>query len=1009
MFKQSMVLLALLVLSCAIADVGWSQSGLVGAWSFDEGTGTVAADGSGNGNDGEIVDATWVEGQLGSALAFEGAGYVDIPAAACASIDTQLTIAFWTYIDFLGDQWPFTFGAFTEPANNEARAFSGHLPWANGILYFDTGGSATSGYDRIEKPVPESDYADMWVHWAFVKDADLGVQSIYRNGVLWHSGAGANRPLGGADVTKFTIACKPSIENFYQGMIDDVQLYNIPLAEEQILAAMQGISLELAGSPSPEDGVVDVLRDAVLTWTPGEFAASHDVYLGTVFDDVANASVDEPLGVWVSQQGGTAYDPEGLLEFGQTYYWRVDEVNAAPDSTVFKGDVWRFTAEPFALPIETVTAAASSANDNMGPENTINGIGLNELDQHSTEGTEMWLSGVGDPNPSIQFAFDQAYKLHDMWVWNSNQLIEAFIGIGAKDVVIEHSMDGIEWVTLDAVPEFAQAPGSPMYMANTITDFGGVLAQYIQITVNAGWGMLPQYGLSAVRFYYIPTLAREPQPADGGMTNSADVTLNWRAGREAASHQVYLGTDADNLVLLGTTDRASYDAGDLDYNSTYYWQIVEVNAAETPASYAGPIWRFATPPFATVDNFDQYDDNCNRIFFAWEDGLGHGGGEDIEDCDVPASNGNGGGSIVGNDMAPFAERTIVAGGSQSLPFNYDNAFGQSEAALTLDAQDWTASGIQSLSLQFYGAEGNSGQLYVKINNTKVAYADDAANIARAEWQAWIIDLSAVGGNLENVTSLTIGVDGASAAGMLYIDEISLYPMAAEYLTPVDPGTANLAGAWSFDEGAGEVVADGSGNGNNGSLNGVGWIPGQMGSALGFDGLSSYVDIPAAAWNTIEQQATVSVWLYVDSSIAQNPVTFAAYQDPTVNNSRVFSTHVLWGNTLYLDTGGDAGGYDRINKAASAGDYADAWIHWAFTKNAEGGEQKIYRNGVLWHSGTGMTRSMTGVTAFTLGSRTDHTAEFWNGSMDEFRLYNKELSVEEILWLAGITSPVVKPF
>jgi hypothetical protein len=183
----------------------------------------------------------------------------------------------------------------------------------------------------------------------------------------------------------------------------------------------------------------------------------------------------------------------------------------------------------------------------------------------------------------------------------------------------------------------------------------------------------------------------------------------------------------------------------------------------------------------------------------------------------------------------------------------------------------------------------------------------------------------------------------------------------------------------------------------------------MGSALAFDGMSSYVDIPAAAWNTIEQQATVSVWLYVDSSITQNPVTFAAYQDPGNGQTRVFSTHVLWGGTLYLDTGGDTANYDRINKAATAADYADAWIHWAFTKNAETGEQKIYRNGVLWHSGTGLTRTMTGVTVFTLGANAARTAEFWNGQMDDFRLYNTELSQEEILWLAGRTSPVVKPF
>jgi len=159
---------------------------------------------------------------------------------------------------------------------------------------------------------------------------------------------------------------------------------------------------------------------------------------------------------------------------------------------VYKGEVWSFTAEPLAIPVEAITATASSSNaDNMGPENTINGVGLDELDQHSTEPTDMWLSGVGDANPSIQYEFDKAYKLNEMLVWNSNQVIESFVGIGAKDVVIEHSLDGVEWTILEGATQFAQAPGAAGYTANTAVDFGGALVQYVRITINAGWGMLP--------------------------------------------------------------------------------------------------------------------------------------------------------------------------------------------------------------------------------------------------------------------------------------------------------------------------------------------------------------------------------------------------------------------------------------------------------------------------------------------------------------------------------------
>ena len=262
-------------------------------------------------------------------------------------------------------------------------------------------------------------------------------------------------------------------------------------------------------------------------------------------------------------------------------------------------------------------------------------------------------------------------------------------------------------------------------------------------------------------------------------------------------------------------------------------------------------------------------------------------------------------------------------------------------------------------------------------------------------------------DVQAVTTLQIGVEGAGASGMILIDDIKLYAEAGEIITPTAPSNDTLVGVWSFDEGSGTVASDSSGNGYHGTIQNGAWEAGAMGSALVFDGLSSQVALPPAAWSTIDQQVTVSVWLYVDSSVSQNPVTFAAYQDPADGNTRVISTHVLWGGTLYLDTGGDGTGYDRINKAASPADYADAWIHWAFVKNADTGEQKIYRNGMPWLSGSDKVKPMTGVTAFTLGAN-DDTA-FWNGSMDEFHLYNKALTQAEILWLANVTSPMDKPF
>jgi hypothetical protein len=759
------LVLGLVLTSGAAADNG----NLVGCWMFDEGSGNMAYDSSGARNHGTINGATWVEeGKINSALLFDRGNVVEVPHSESLSITTEITVMAWSNCtDISENPTVVGKGSAAPTVHFELSLQGGGAFWQ--FKYTD------AWVECVMSPGPT---LGEWHHIAGTFAGETGSFKFYLDGELGAELESTRDGLPEND-SPLTIGKRINPEGrFMKGMIDDVRIYNQALTDVEIQEALIGIPPIPPGpasDPSPANEARDVLRDAViLNWSPGEFVHKHNVYFGTVFDDVNSANTANSLDVLVSQgQDANAYDA-GNLDFGQSYYWRVDEVNGAPDNTVFKGDVWSFIVEPYAIPVETITATASSSSaDNMGPENTINGIGLDELDQHSTEATDMWLSGMGDPTPSIQYEFDKAYKLNELLVWNSNQVIEAFLGLGAKDVVIETSLDGVAWTMLEDATQFAQASGAADYTPNTVVDFGAALGQYVKITINGGHGMLPQFGLSEVRFNYIPTFPRQPQPAHGDITEAADVLLSWRAGREAASHQVYLGTDAENLQQVDATVENSFAASALDYDTSYYWQIVEINEAETPSSYTGPVWRFTTPAYGTVDSFDQYDDKCKRVFFAWEDGLGHNGGEDVEGCDVAASNGNGGGSIVGNSVAPFAEKTIVSAGSQSLPLAYDNAFGASEATLTLDGQDWTASGVKSLSLQVFGATENSGQLYLKINDTKID--NGAPDISQPGWQPWIIDLSAVGGNLQNVTTLSIGIGGANAAGLVYIDEIRLYP------------------------------------------------------------------------------------------------------------------------------------------------------------------------------------------------------------------------------------------
>ncbi len=530
-----------------------------------------------------------------------------------------------------------------------------------------------------------------------------------------------------------------------------------------------------ARRPSPVDGDPEVYCKSILSWTAGKFAVAHDVYLGTDMNDVNNAGRTSPLGVLVSQgQPENRYTPD-RLDFGRTYYWRVDEVNAAPDSTLYKGQVWSFTVEPLARAIAGtgITAAASSSMAGASPANTINGSGLTG-DLHSTDDTAMWLTANTATDPAwIKYEFDRLYKLHEMWVWNYNSAVEPGVGFGMNEVTIEYSADGTTWTKLGNTA-FAQGPGAAGYAHDTTVSFSGAVARSVQLKAASNYGGSCT-GLSEVRFLSIPVVARHPQPASAATGVDPAATLTWWVGREAVSHKVFLGTDkatvGDGTAGSAVVTESSYTPRPLMLDTPYYWRVDEIGATTT---YPGDVWSFSTSPFLPVDDFESYNDGCNRVFFAWVDGFGYSASPD---CKIAASSGNGTGSTVGNTNPPFAGTTVVHSGRQSMPLAYDNSGGKpSEAIRTFAAaQDWTASGIKSLSLWFCGAADNTGQLYVKINDIKVLCNGSAADIAGPQWQSWSIDLSTLGADLRHVTSLTIGIDGAGAKGSLSIDDIRLYP------------------------------------------------------------------------------------------------------------------------------------------------------------------------------------------------------------------------------------------
>ncbi|MBW2206504.1 MAG: discoidin domain-containing protein [Deltaproteobacteria bacterium] len=471
-----------------------------------------------------------------------------------------------------------------------------------------------------------------------------------------------------------------------------------------ITSAFVVVSAE-ASNPKPANGATDAPRGVALNWMPGELADTHDVYLGLDEQAVADADVSDATGIYRGRVDVDRYNPE-VFDFDKTYYWRVDEVDGTPDNTVHKGDVWSFRTEQFSYEVLNVTATASSSAADKGPENAVNGAGLDSNGLHSNIGEgSMWLSDIADPQPAwIQFEFDSVRKLDQMLVWNSNESLEMAIGLGFKDTTIEYSTDGVEFATLGTTHEFAQAPGTAGYANNTTINMGGIGAKFVKLTANSGWkDILPQFGLSEVQFWSIPVQARNPEPAAMATDVALNPVLSWIAGREAVSHQVYFSDNfqavMDGTADVTTVDQAIYGPLSLDLGKTYYWRIVEINDAESPAGWQGDIWDFTTIESLVLDNIESYNDidppdpDSNRIFESWIDGFG------------VATNG----ALIGNDYPPYSEQTIVHGGNQSMPFFYENSAGNSEATLTLTSQrDWTVSGIKQLSIWFRGYPASAG-------------------------------------------------------------------------------------------------------------------------------------------------------------------------------------------------------------------------------------------------------------------------------------------------------------
>ena len=158
--------------------------------------------------------------------------------------------------------------------------------------------------------------------------------------------------------------------------------------------------------------------------------------------------------------------------------------------------------------------------------------------------------------------------------------------------------------------------------------------------------------------------------------------------------------------------------------------------------------------------------------------------------------------------------------------------------------------------------------------------------------------------------------------------------------------------------------------------------------------NEFVQVPNDAFASLDSFVTIAYWAYGD--VVGQPNDGTCFEGIAANGQRILNAHCPWSNSnVYWDAGSDGSNYDRINLGASAAQIEGQWNYWTFTKNCATGVMNIYCNGNLFHTGTGMTRLMSGIEYFRIGKGNWSGAQSYRGSLDEFAVWNVGLDAATI--------------
>jgi hypothetical protein len=320
-----------------------SDEGLVAEWHFDEGSGSVLKDSSGNGYDGVIHGATWVEGKYGGALSFDGVNdYVDIPDWDWATNMNYVVMA-WvktTDIDYQSQGWRVGAPILGDSANS----VRGEIGLDNGKISYDYYNGIGHEVNGISTVADGSWHFLVWVNHDD-DTIDLYVDSICE------TCSATNGPVD--DETIFVVReIGRGYSDFFKGNIDEVRIYNRALSAEEIKSQYEqgSIALSLTKSASPnsiKQGKTTTITLAVKNTGSTEL---YDIEVADTFD--SNCFIDgETHKIYAFLKPKDSREFQYVLQFDEAGTYNLDPATAMYANE--NGDYYTIESKPISIDVKS--------------------------------------------------------------------------------------------------------------------------------------------------------------------------------------------------------------------------------------------------------------------------------------------------------------------------------------------------------------------------------------------------------------------------------------------------------------------------------------------------------------------------------------------------------------------------------------------------------------------------------------------------------------------------------